>query len=214
MARDPAVFSLPSYVACPRCHGSLVPSEGGVMCAGCLSHYPRHSTVHFAAAADDPEKAHQQAIYDGQAPDTMLELPYRDVDEYRDYCSRITGIVRLLSRMIETSEILTVADLVLRVRIRVFAHASGAYSLTACCSGRQSRVRTNISRPPGRGADNPCTFMQTSQRHYPRFRPLYAGFVSLGVLAARARARASDLSLQPQLICTHPCLTVSPFTVP
>ena len=96
MARDPAVFSLPSYVACPRCHGSLVPSEGGVMCAGCLSHYPRHSTVHFAAAADDPEKAHQQAIYDGQAPDTMLELPYRDVDEYRDYCSRITGIVRLL----------------------------------------------------------------------------------------------------------------------
>jgi ubiquinone/menaquinone biosynthesis C-methylase UbiE len=52
--------------------------------------------VHFAAVADDPEKTRQQAVYDGWAPDTVLELPYRDVDGYRDYCTNITGIVRQL----------------------------------------------------------------------------------------------------------------------
>jgi len=85
--------AIPDYVVCPACHAPLRPSEGSVTCTSCFARYPRHATIHFATAIDDPEKLRQQAIYEGRGPDTPLELPYSDVEMYRKFCEMITDLV-------------------------------------------------------------------------------------------------------------------------
>ena len=84
-------FHLPAYVVCPRCHGPLTPVADGVVCAACDAFYPRRAALHFAATVGDPEKARQQAIYDGAAG---FPVPYADEAGYRAFCELIDGLVR------------------------------------------------------------------------------------------------------------------------
>ncbi len=94
MKQEAAATPLPDYVVCPRCHAPLSPSPSGVTCTSCSARYPCFSTVYFAAATDDAQKAHQQAIYEGRVPDAPLELPYRDLEAYRDFCAATTALIR------------------------------------------------------------------------------------------------------------------------
>ncbi len=93
MIPSPSTAPIPDYLACPRCHAPLLPSQEGASCSACQAHYPRRSTLYFAGEVDDAEKARQQAIYDGRVQD-MVRLSYSDLEAYRHFCTSMTALIQ------------------------------------------------------------------------------------------------------------------------
>ena len=152
MKRNPAGRPIPRYVVCPRCHTPLIPSADSVRCTLCSTAYPRHTTVHFAELADDAEKARQQVIYDGHARDTVLMLPYRDLEQYRDFCARITDLIRrrgLDGHQLKALKTRTILDrLKPRAGDRLLDIGSGAGSTLALLTLRYGVTGTGIDISP------------------------------------------------------------------
>lgn len=89
----PATSALPDYLVCPHCHGKLTSLPAGAVCTACERFFPRGATLYFADTIDDREKARQRAIYEGDTSQALMELPYQELEGYRQFCASVTDLI-------------------------------------------------------------------------------------------------------------------------